>query len=251
MSPNMPTASTSAVEPAQTAVMHPHRMAGSSASPAYRMPSPQASVRGEPPYPAPLAVAPRSPQAPYRIPAVYSQPRPPLAMPSPPITHRVPSPSPPLTSSSRLPETRLPPSRRASLSLAAITSPYLPEPAPYNQAQPKNHRAQTQLLLGQRLRKASAPTGPAEGHRRRAHHNCCIVMLPAKVAPKWKRSLPNRRRRHRLPRATLRKLYSHQRHFLCNNSKVAITANHTVTLVVNSRSLSCSSYDEGRGGYSV
>lgn len=271
MSPTMSIASSSAAEStpqAAVAAMHPYRVPPGPGSPAYRMPSPQASARGEPPFPASAsaaaaaaAAAPRSPQVHYRMPpAAYSQARPPrAAMPSPPS----PSP-PPLSSSSRLPETRAPPtSRRASLSLAAITSPYLPEPSPY--AQPKNHRAQTLPSLGQRLRKASAHTGPAAEPLRilrrstntntsssRAHHSIHIDIRPAgTVTPKWKAPsrLPNTRRRSLRPRRRPLRAMSrtllyppqqqqqqhHQLHFRFDHSKVAIPANHSATLVANSR----------------
>jgi hypothetical protein len=72
--------------------------------------------------------------------------------------------SPLLSSSSRLRETeRTPGSRRASLSLAAITTPYTPPEtgASYSHHQPKNRQAQMPTLLGQRLRQVSAHTGPA------------------------------------------------------------------------------------------
>lgn len=118
-------------------------------SPAYRLPSPQASSsRPDPPFP-PSSSRPRSPHAAYRLP--------------PPAYPPLRSPSPPLSSSSRLPDARAPPgSRRASLSLAAITNPQ-PPPQP-----PKNLRAQTPPSLGQRLRTASARTpGPAAAPLRR------------------------------------------------------------------------------------
>ena len=214
MSPNMPIASTSAVEAAHAPMMSPYRVQHTSSSPAYRLQSPQASTRGEPPYTAPSSLSSRSPQTAYRIPPGYPQPRPPRAVPSPPIAPRVPSPAPPLTSSSRLPDTRLPSSRRASLSLAAITTPYSPEPGPYGQpaaqGQPKNRRAQTLPLLGLRLRPASAQTGPAAGPRRHHHQarlSSCTDTSPAKGTPTSTRRLrrPRPLPRGRLPRATFRR----------------------------------------------
>ena len=175
MSPSI-ASSSAAAEPAHSAVIHPYRVPPSIGSPAYRMPSPPpAAVRGEPPFPASAAAAaPRSPQLHYRLQPTYaSQARTPRGvMPSPPTAPRVPpSPSPPHSSSSRLPDTRAPGSRRASLTLAAITTPHVPNAAPppyaHYTTQPKNLKAQTPPPLGQRLRTASAPpprTGPAEEH---------------------------------------------------------------------------------------
>ena len=218
----MPLASTSATEPVHASTLPPYRVQATSSSPAYRMPSPQAPVRGEPSYPAPSSLATRSPQTAYRLPPAYPQQRPSRGMPSPPTAPRVPSPAPPLSSSSRLPETRLPSSRRASLSLAAITTPYAPEPHPYGQPQsqqqqqPKNRRAQTLPSLGQRLRTASVPTGPAAGpRRRRVRRNSCSTDTSLareageeeEATPTWRacrprRRLPPTRPRRRVSQAT-------------------------------------------------
>ena len=166
-SPTMPMGPVPAVDPAQATIMTPYHAHGGGTLPTFRgLPSSTTSARGEPPIPPPSQMPPnpinRSPLAMHR--------------PSPAFIHassaaatqrqyaRATSTSPTLTSSSRLSDTRAPVSRRASLSLAAITSPFTPETAAYNQ--PKNLRAQTLPPLGQRLRQKSALSGPAgERHR--------------------------------------------------------------------------------------
>lgn len=206
VSPTMSVASTSAAGASDP--MPPYRVPHA----AYRLPSPQAQpARAEPPYPAQ-----RSPHTAYRAPpSSYAAPRPTRGLPSPPGGARAPS---PLSSSSRLPDTRAPPSRRASLSLAAITTPYVPyAPAPLQQQQhaaplqqqhttplqphaapPKNRRAQTPPPLGQRLRTASAPTGPAAGPPRRRRR--CRPARPcasARATPPRATAGPPRRPRPR------------------------------------------------------
>jgi hypothetical protein len=238
MSPGMPLASTSAIESAHAPILPPYRAQSSNSPTAvYRMPSPQASARNEPPFPASSSIATRSPQTSYRVPTSYTQPRPPRAMPSPPTVPRVPSPAPPLTSSSRLPDTRLPSSRRASLSLAAITTPYSPEGGLYGQTQPKNYRAQTLPLLGLRLRKALAQTGPAARLRHRAHHSMSTHRFLAREAIlilRLKRCRHPARSPHRQrpPQATFRRQC--QFRFLLEHHTVVIPASPSAIPVVNS-----------------
>lgn len=83
---------------------------------------------------------------------------------------RATSTSPTLASSSRPPDNRVAVSRRASLSLAAITTPYRPETTPFIQS--KKLQAQTLLSLGLRLRQRSAITGPA---KHTAHRQVPII----------------------------------------------------------------------------
>lgn len=245
VSPTMPIASTSAPESSQAAGMPPYRIQGPATSPGYRITSPQSSVRGDLPFPASSSMGPRSPPVPYRIaPPPFPQARAPRTMPSPPSAPRVPSPGPPLSSSSRLPDTRLPTSRRASLSLAAITLPHTPgEGASYAAAQPKNHRAQTQPLLGQRLRQASALPGPAAEHRRRARRSsssrCCTAFRPA-TATKWRLCRRGPRpplRLHvqdHLPTGTRQKRGHRAPHSLLGHPILVSLGRRTATLVTSS-----------------
>lgn len=171
-SPTMPMGPVPAVDPAQTTIMTPFHAHGGGALSTFRgMPSSTPSARGEPPIPPPGQMPPgpanRSPLAMHRPPPSFIHTAP--ATPAQRQYARATSTSPTLSSSSRLPDTRAPGSRRASLSLAAITSPYTPDTAPYSQ--PKNLRAQTPPPLGQRLRKTSARSGPAaETHLRASQY---------------------------------------------------------------------------------
>ncbi|KAI0693337.1 hypothetical protein BC835DRAFT_1083227 [Cytidiella melzeri] len=182
----------------------PYPVHPSPAHAGYRdMPSPYSPLRGEPPplsTPALHSAPPQSP--PYPPSTAYTEPtgRSTTSIPS---SHgqstRSLSTSPILTSSSRLRETDRPPgSRRASLSLAAITTPYTPDGAPHTH-QSKNRQAQMPLPLGQRLRQTSVHTGPAaETPRRRArsgNHTTVNVTRRKLVTRRWTGSLLGRRLR--------------------------------------------------------
>lgn len=182
MSPGLPVVPTSAVDSAQATMMTPYHTHGNSPPTGYRgMPS----SNREPLPPSntvPLPALPSSPLAQHRSPAGYhGNVRPLSSIPSRyASSSRAISTSPTLTSSSRLNDTRAPISRRASLSLAAITTPFTPDSAPYGN-QSKNHRAQTLPQLGGRLRQALAFTGPAQGIRRRAFQ-CTLTTEIGQVA---------------------------------------------------------------------
>lgn len=198
-SPTMPMAPVPAVDPAQATIMTPYHAHGSAVQGYPRVP-PSASARGEPPIPPPSQISStRSPLGLNRPPPTYLHP-----MPSAPPTQRAypraTSTSPTLTSSSRLSDSRAPVSRRASLSLAAITTPFTPEAAPYSQS--KNLRAQTLPLLGQRLRLMSAVTGPAEEIHLRASKYIRTAGASRVVAQR--RAIIPRHKLRRLSRNTLR-----------------------------------------------
>lgn len=158
-----------------------------SAHPVHReMPSPYSPVRGEPPpssNPVHHSTAPESPTYPPSTVPAYpdhggrSTVSISSSHPPPSNTSRSFSTSPILSSSSRLRETdRAPGSRRASLSLAAITSPYRPEGggtasvSASQHHQPKNRQAQMPLPLGRHLRKVSVFTGPVTEPLRRTRN---------------------------------------------------------------------------------
>ncbi|TCD67289.1 hypothetical protein EIP91_000312 [Steccherinum ochraceum] len=161
-----------ASEPVQGTAITPYHQSSSAANLAvyhHMMPSPRSPGRGEPP---PVSVGrssgtSRSPVSQYRPPPPHSgssvRALPP-PIPAHPVSPRQPpSPPPHPSSSSRLPppQPQQPPkptSRRSSLSLAAITTPYTPDNMPRSQS--KNQEAQTLPWLGQRLRPALAPSGP-------------------------------------------------------------------------------------------
>ncbi|KZT09569.1 uncharacterized protein LAESUDRAFT_810571 [Laetiporus sulphureus 93-53] len=119
----------------------------------------------------------RSPTLPSRPPASHSQSHHAMQVRSPNDPHPSMSPSSihsmPPSSESRSPASVS--SRRASLSLAAITSPYTPEPRP--QSPPKKFQAQTPTAPGQRLRTEPAPPDSARTphHHQRPPHGSPVV----------------------------------------------------------------------------
>ncbi|KAI0345103.1 hypothetical protein BDW22DRAFT_994620 [Trametopsis cervina] len=182
--PSVPLHSSRDADASPSTSRAPYPIHSSPSHAGYRdVPSSFSPVRGEPPPPPasalPHPVAPRSPTYPAPPYAEYSG-RPATALPSLTQSTRALSTSPILTSSSRLrgTDTRAPGSRRASLSLAAITTPYVPDSAAHA-SQSKNRHAQTLPLLGQRLRQASALTGPATGvprqSRKGTHTHTAII----------------------------------------------------------------------------
>lgn len=176
-SPVMPVPPGRVVEAPSAPGRAPYLQHGSSVSSSYRdMPLQFSPGRGEPPHPSsnPMPHV-AAPQSPYSSPTYHEfSNRPTHSIPSSSTHGRALSTSPVLSSSSRLAETRAPASRRASLSLAAITTPYTPEGATYTN-QPKNRQAQTLPSLGQRLRQVSAYIGPAAGIPRRARKGTHIT----------------------------------------------------------------------------
>ncbi|KAL6298623.1 hypothetical protein BKA93DRAFT_45072 [Sparassis latifolia] len=140
-----------------------HRMIPPTRSPPDRGES--SSVRGEPSSRPAGSSAARSP--PHRSSASYvsmSRPMPP-AMPSTDPAHPSVSPerlsrAPQPTPSSEPVSSSVVTSRRASLSLAAITTPFIPDTKP--QSPPKKYQAQTPSQPGQRLRPAPAYHGSAQ-----------------------------------------------------------------------------------------
>ena len=172
-SPTMPKAPVGTVDPAQATVMTPYHAHGALAYPNYRGIAPSSSaIQSEPPI-LPPGQLPSAP--PNRSPVGLNRPptfMPPLSgTPAQRSYPRATSTSPTLSSSSRPSEARALGSRRASLSLAAITSPFTPDVGSYNK--PKNHQAQTLPSLGRRLRQKATRTGPATVNHHRVPKGSC------------------------------------------------------------------------------
>lgn len=202
----MPMGPIPAADPAPTMV--PYHSHGTTPLSSYRgMPPTSASLgRGEPPVPPPsqppAGSANRSPLAPNHPPPTHMQS---MQIQAPPVHGPFPratSTSPTLASSSRSPDTRVVGSRRASLTLAAITTPYTPDTTPFTQS--KNLRAQTLPSLGPRLRQRPVITGPAE------HTTQQPMFIICNLVASWHtptRSMSQPRRRRRTSSRSIRQSY--------------------------------------------